>query len=105
MNQGGFLVRYLPPGSEIAVPTPHLTVGTYPIPNALAAVRRLSRAKGAVSIKLTGGGLAVVNPRFPRSVYFAYPNSNYEIEVFDPSLARARQLVVSGKITAVQSKP
>jgi hypothetical protein len=98
----GFLVRYLPPGAALGVATPHLTVGTYPITNPLAAVKRLSRAKGAVLIKLTGGGLAVVNPRFPRSVYLAYPGSNYEIEVFDPSLAHARQLVTSGQITAVQ---
>ena len=52
-------------------------------------------------IKLPGGGIAAVNPRFPRSVYLAYPGSDYEIEVFDPSLAHARQLVTSGQIIAV----
>ena len=43
----------------------------------------------------------MLNPRFPRSVYLAYPGSNYEVEVFDPSLARARQLVTSGQIISV----
>lgn len=100
-SQGGFLLRYLAPGTELGVPTPHLTVGTYPVTNALAAVKRLSLTKGASLIKLTGGGLAVVNPHFPRSVYLAYPGSNYEVEVFDPSLAHARQLVTSGQITSV----
>jgi hypothetical protein len=100
-SQGGFLVRYLAPGAALGVATPRLTVGTYPVTNALAAVKRLSLAKGATTIKLTGGGLAVLNPRFPRSVYLAYPGSNYEVEVFDPSLARARQLVTSGQIISV----
>jgi hypothetical protein len=100
-RQGSFLLRYLAPGVALGVATPHLTVGTYPVPNALAAVKRLSLTKGASTIKLTGGGIAVINPRFPKSVYLAYPGSNYEIEVFDPSLAHARQLVTSGQITAV----
>jgi hypothetical protein len=100
-SQGSFLVRYLAPGLALGVPSPQLTVGTYPVANALAAVKRLSLAKGASMIKLTGGGLAVINPRFPKSVYLAYPRSNVEIEVFDPSIAHARQLVTSGQITAV----
>ena len=97
-SQGGFLVRYLPSGAAIGVPTANLTIGTYPVPHALAAVQRLARSKGASTIKLTGGGLAVLDPKFPRSVYLAWPGSNYEVEVFDPSIARARQLVTSGKI-------
>jgi len=100
-SQGAFLLRYLAPGVAVGVPAPQLTVGTYPVPNALAAVKRLSLAKGASMIKLSGGGIAVINPRFPKSVYLAYPQSNVEVEVFDPSLAHARQLVTSGQITAV----
>jgi hypothetical protein len=100
-SQGAFLLRYLEPGAALGAATPHLTVGTYPVKNALAAVRRLSLAKGASTINLAGGGLAVLNPHFPKSVYLAYPGSNYEVEVFDPSLAHARQLVTSGRILAV----
>lgn len=97
---GGFVVRYLPAGAAIGAPTANLTVGTYVVPHALAAVQRLARAKGATTIKLPGGGLAVLDPKFPRSVYLAWPGTNYQIEVFDPSIARARQLVTSGKIIA-----
>jgi hypothetical protein len=100
-SQGGSLVRYLPPGVAIGAPTPQLTVGTYPFAKPLAAIRRLSLAKGATLINLAGGGLAVADPHFPKSIYLAFPGSNYEIEVFDPSLARARQLVTSGQIIAV----
>jgi hypothetical protein len=100
-RQGSFLLRYLAPGLALGAATPQLTVGTYPVTNALAAVKRLSAAKGATMIKLTGGGIAAINPRFPRSIYIAYPGQNYEVEVFDPSIAHARQLVTSGRITAV----
>jgi len=100
-TQGGFLVRYLPPGAPIGVATPQLTIGTYPFAQPLAAIKRLSLAKGATLIHLAGGGLAVADPHFPNSVYAAFPGANYEVEVFDPSLARARQLVTSGQIVAV----
>ena len=100
-GQGGSLVRYLPPGVPIGAQSPQLTVGTYPFAQPLAAIRRLSTAKGATLIKLAGGGLAVADPHFPKSIYLAFPGSNYEVEVFDPSLARARQLVTSGQIIAV----
>ena len=98
----GYLVRYLSPEAAIGDISPHLTVGTYSVKGALAAVRRLSRLKGASAIKLTGGGLAVLDPRIPKSVFLAFPGSNYEIEVFAPALGRARELVTSGQITAVQ---
>jgi hypothetical protein len=100
-TRGWFLIRYLPAGAAAGITTPTLTIGTYPVAHALAAIKRLGRAKGATLIKLPGGGLAVSSPHFPHSVYLAYPGSNYEVEVFDPSLARARQLVTSGQIVAV----
>jgi hypothetical protein len=101
MRQGGYMVRYLPKGSVAGDRAPQLTVGTYPMKRPLDAVKRLGRAAGASTIKLAGGGLAVLDPKFPKSVYLAFPNSSVEVEVFDPSLRHARQLVVSGAITRV----
>ncbi len=98
---GGYLVRYLPAGTPLGAETPLLTVGTYRVANAIAAIRRLGRASGAYLIHTPDGGFAAVNPHFPRSVYLAFPGSNAEVEVFDPSLARARALVASGKIVTV----
>src|SRR4029077_18997543 len=46
-KQGAPLLRYLPPGTPIGVPAPRLTVGTYPVQNAVAAIKRLALAKGA----------------------------------------------------------
>jgi hypothetical protein len=102
-SQRWFLVRYLPPGVAIGSTGPYLSVGTYPVTDAFAAVQQLANAQGAESIKLPRRGLAVVNEQqFPKSVFLAYPGSNYQVEVFDSSLGHARQLVTSGQITAVR---
>ena len=53
-------------------------------------------------VRLTGGGLAFVDRKHPTSVYIAYPSSNLEIEVYDPSAGRARHLVTSGQIAPVR---
>jgi hypothetical protein len=101
-SRGWIFIRYLPAGAATGVGKPYLTIATYPIAGAFAAVKRLARGKDAETIKLAGGGLAVVGQQYPKSIYLAYPASNYEIEVFDPSPARARQLVASGKITTIR---
>lgn len=95
---GNVYVRYLPAGVKVGTKTPYLTVATYPVLNALAAVRRTAATSTAHTINLPDGGLAVVDDRYPRSIHLAYPNSDYQVEVFDPSATRGRQLVTSGKI-------
>jgi hypothetical protein len=101
-SQRWFLLRYLPPGAEIGTGKGYLTIGTYPITDAYGAVQRLAQEKGARTYNLKDGALAVSNPNhFPYSVFVAYPGSNYQVEVFDPVLARARKVVTSGRITAV----
>ena len=101
-SQRWFLVRYLPKGTEVGSGKGYLTVGTYPLRDAFAATQHLSQETGAKTYNLPNGAIAVSNPKhFPYSVFVAYPGSNYQIEVFNPVLARARELVNSGKITAV----
>jgi hypothetical protein len=89
---GNVYVRYLPEGAAVGAKKPYLTVATYPVLNALEAVRRTANSGTARTLDLPGGGIAVVDARDPRSVYVAYPNSNYQVEVFDPSPARARSV-------------
>lgn len=96
-----FYVRYVPRDAPPDSTGPYLTVGTYPVADAFAAVQGLARAEGAEPIELDGGGLAVANERFPRSVYLAYPDTSYQVEVFAPSLDEARDLVTSGRIVPV----
>jgi hypothetical protein len=98
-SQGNIFVRYLPAGVKVGDPRPDfLTVGTYPSRNAYASLKKLSTKPGSVSRQLAGGGIAVYSKQRPVSVYAAYPGNRFQVEVFDPSPKRARQLVFSGKV-------
>jgi hypothetical protein len=99
---GTYYVRYLPEGTEVTDPIPpSLVVATYPLQGALAAVKRAAKSPDSVSIPITNGGTAVYAKSKPTNVYFAYPNSSTQIEVYDPSPGRALQLVTSGSVTPV----
>ena len=100
-SNGNVYIRYLPPGVKVGDASEHLTVVTYPYANALAALRGVVKANEAGVTELGGGGLAVVDSAYPKSVHVAFPNSNYQIEVFDPDPVQARQVATSGKIGPV----
>jgi len=101
LSDGRIYVRYLPKGVKPGAQEPFPTVGTYPAQDAFAAVKAIAKRPGATQIKLSNGGIAVTDPAHPTSVYLAYPNGKVEVEVFDPSPARARDLVRTGVIVPV----
>ena len=100
-DAGAVFVRYLPSGVAPGVNRPHLTVATYPFPGAFAALRRTAAQNPTGTIRLSGGGLAVVDAGYPNSIHVAYPGVPYQVEVFAPSPARARAVVSSGQVRAV----
>jgi hypothetical protein len=98
---GRVYIRYLTGGAKVGSPLPDfLTVGTYVVPNAEAAVAAAAAQPGAVPVPLKGG-IAFYNTARPTSVYFAYAGSNVQVETYDPSAAVARQLVETGAIKPV----
>jgi hypothetical protein len=100
---GRIYVRYLPSGDKVGdASAKYLTVGTYPQKNAFRSIQRAARRPGAVSLALPHRGLLVFNKQTPKSVYFAYPRSSYQVEVFDPSPTQARTLVLDGTIKPVE---
>jgi hypothetical protein len=101
LGGGGVFVRYLPAGVKAGDPRPYPTVATYPVHGAYAAVKKIATRPGATSLKVSNGGIAAIDPAHPNSVYIAYPRADLEVEVFDPSARRARQLVDSGAIVPV----
>jgi hypothetical protein len=101
LSGGGIFVRYLPAGFKAGDPHPFPTVATYPVQGAYAAVEKIASRAGATRIKVANGGIAVIDPAHPDSVYLAYPGGNVEVEVFDPSAGHARRLVASGAIVPV----
>src|SRR5262245_8485173 len=95
-------IRYLPAGVKIGDRRANfLIVGTYPVRNAVRAVQTAAKEKGAETFSLPRGGKAVLNKSAPKNVYFAYPRSNYQVEVYAPSPGRARRLVIAGKIRPI----
>ena len=100
-TQGEVTIRYLPPGTNVGTTAAYLTVATYPFHGAFAAIQDVAKQHNAETIDLANGGRAVVTTSNPRDIHLAYPGSEYQIEVFDPSPARARQIVSSGQLTSV----
>jgi hypothetical protein len=102
-QQGQVYIRYLPAGVQVGDARPgFLTVGTYPQANAFARMQVAARARGAVRVPIRGRGLAFYNKQRPTSVYFSSPGADYQVEVYDPSPARARNLVASGTIVPIR---
>jgi hypothetical protein len=100
-TDGKAFVRYLPKGVPLGVKRLYLIVATYPVKDAYKAVQTAGKESGGVTFRIARGGLAVYNRSAQTNVYFAYPDSKYQIEVYDPNPGRARQLVRSGAIRPI----
>jgi hypothetical protein len=101
-TDGRTYIRYLPSADKVGDRTPnYLTVGTYPTKQAFSSLKRAAARDGAVSANVDHGGLLVFNNSAPKSVYFSYPKSGYQVEVYDPSPLQARGLVLSGSIKPI----
>jgi hypothetical protein len=99
---GRVYIRYLTGGAPVGSPRPDfITIGTYVVPNAVAAVRTAAQQPGAVSVPVPGGGVGFYNSARPTSVYFAYRGSNVQVETYAPSAAVARTLVQTGAIKPI----
>ena len=99
-TDGKVYIRYLPRGTPVGDRRAnYLTVATYPFPNAFKAVKRAE--VGAKTIALAGGGVAVVDGAYPKSIHLAYPGVNYQVEVYDPSSRAVRKLVAADAIAPV----
>jgi len=102
LKDGRIFVRYLPHGVPIGSPQAIYTiVGTYPVPNAYDVLKKLAKKPGELSFAAPHNGLAVFNSSHPTNVYLAYPGSNLQIEVFDPSSQHARNLIMAGHVVPV----
>ena len=97
---GRIYIRYLPTGVKAGAPgANYLIVATYPYPSALNALKAVAHGK---QVTIPGGGLAVVDPTYPKSVHLAFPGVAYQVEVYDPSPAVSRAVAVSGHVLPVR---
>jgi len=97
-------LRYLPAGAAVGSHSPDYTViGTYPAGNAYAAVLAGARSGGQTTRPVSYSGVASWSVRHPTSVYLAYPNLPYLIEIYNPVAATARSLALSGALEPVRA--
>jgi len=102
-SSGRIYVRYLPNGVPVGSSSARYTiVGTYPVDSAYNVLNQLARKSGESSFPAPRGGFAVYADSTPTNIYLAYPGTNVQIEVYDPSPRRARDLITSGRVAAVQ---
>jgi hypothetical protein len=101
-TNGRVFVRYLPSDVPVGIRQPEFTiVGTYPVPGALKVLQELAKKPGETTFSAPHNGFAVYDTSHPTNVYVAYPGSNLQIEVFDPSPEHARELITSGAVAPV----
>ncbi len=101
-EDGNVYVRYLSRGAAAGDPSSQfLTVGSYPVGAAAAAVNRAARQAGAGVVAVPRGGVAFLDPVGRKSAYVAYPGSGVQVEVYDPSPGRALELVRDGRVVPV----
>ena len=98
-SDGRTYVRYLTGNAEVGDPNAsYLAVATYPQTGGFDAVVREAAKAGNTRIDLPAGGVAVVTPDRPSSIYLSYPGADYQVEVFAPSPGKAERLVRQGQV-------
>jgi hypothetical protein len=96
---GNIYVRYLPPGVKVGNDKPnYLIIGTYPFQGSFAALKRTAHGN---ELKLPGGGIAVVDQAYPKSVHLSWPGVDFQVEVYDPSPQRSLSIALSGNVRPV----
>ncbi len=99
---GAVFVRYLPAGVDVGDRAPsYTTIATYSTPDAYETMQRSATTRGFKRSEAANGGLAVWQTSKATSVYLALPESDYLVEIFDPSPRRARTLALSARLRRV----
>ena len=99
-QNGQVYVRYLPDGVEAGDPQGLLTVATYPVEDAYD-VTAATGGEGTDIVSIPGGGVAAISDARPTSAYVAFPDVDYQIEIFDSDPAVVRQLATGGDVKPV----
>jgi hypothetical protein len=91
-------VRYLPEDAIAASADPALTIATYPDVDGYAALEQLDGTATTVA----GSGALIYTPESaPQSVYFAFPGSTFQVEVYSPTEGQALELTNDGSVRPV----
>jgi hypothetical protein len=101
-SDGSTYVRYLTGSAAVGDDHPNfVVVATYPQPDAFARVRKAARTNHYKVEQLSGGAIAVTEPQTPNNIHIVSPGQPYQVEVFAPTVAQARNIVLSGAVVPV----
>jgi hypothetical protein len=95
-------IRYLPGGVPVGSDKEYLTIATYPVKNAFAVTGKLAAKSSSVRIGIGKDDVAFYDRDTPTNVLVAHRDSAYQIEVYDPSPARAQRIVATREVSAVR---
>ena len=99
-TKGYYYVRYLPQGTPAGTKGANWTVvSTYPWND---GYHSLKKAAHGAALPGVGGSIYYVNPSFRSSVLVAWPNVNYQVEVYDPKPAIAATIASTGQLIPVR---
>jgi hypothetical protein len=100
LTNGNIYLRYLPHGVKAGVQSSkYLIVGTYRLAN---AYKKLKKFCGRKAVAGPHGSVYCALPGDPKSVYVAFPNVNYEVEVYDPNPKVSKAIAATGRVTPVR---
>lgn len=92
-------VRYLPEDTMAGSDEPALTVATYPDVDGYTALQQLD---GDATTTVAASGALIYTPESaPASVYFAFPGSTFQVEVYSPTEGQALELTNDGSVRPV----
>jgi hypothetical protein len=101
-KNGNVLVRYLPTDVDAGEPAQKwLTIGTYPFSDAYGGLQVVAKRPGAQTAETPSGGLVVTNESTPTSVYVAYPDVDFEIEIYSPNPDEALSVAKSDALQPI----
>ena len=101
---GQAYVRYLPEGQGIEDTKPnYVVIATYTTTDAFTATQAAGNTSNGVSFISAAGAAIYYSKDIPTNVYVAYPNLNYQIEIFNPIAATALEIAsTSGALRIVK---
>ena len=91
--EGQVYVRYLPNGDGLTDTKPnYVVIATYTTTNAFSATQAAGNQSNGVTFVNTEGAAVFYNKDTPTNVYVAYPNLNFQVEIFNPIAATALEI-------------
>ena len=78
-----------------------LTIGTYPMADAAAALDALAEREGSTIGQTKSGDEVVSVAELPTSAFLSSPDGSLQIEIYDPTPGRAMGIALSGDVEPV----